>query len=79
MNGQRERKGLLPLNALATQRPGMRRPVESLHERWGLRGLSISSGAIYWGLAEVLGMDCLRVADTGDPSGDLLERLRMGY
>jgi len=79
VNRQRERKGLLPLNALATQRPGMRRPVEPFYERWGLRGLSISSGAIYWGLAEVLGMDCLRVADTGDPSGDLLERLRMGY
>jgi len=77
LNLERLRLGLLPLNALATQRPGRRRDLQPFPQRWGLRALSISSGPLYWGLAEVLGMDCLKVGDTGDPAEDLKERLRL--
>src|SRR4030042_3068184 len=67
---------LHPVNALVTQRAGKHKQLTSFNEKWGLRGLSISSGAIYWGLCTELGMDVIKVKDTGNIEEDLKYRLR---
>jgi len=77
LNRERERDGRLPANGLVTQRAGRLTPCPTLRERYGLRGLSIASGAMYAGLARFTGMDFLRVRDTGDPGADLAERIRL--
>ena len=50
INRDRTSRNLAPVNALVTQRAGKKRQLRPFRERWGLRGLSISSGAIYHGL-----------------------------
>jgi 2,3-bisphosphoglycerate-independent phosphoglycerate mutase len=77
INEEREQKGLVPINAVGTQRAGMRRDIVPFKEKWGLRGLSISSGAIYHGLCSVLGIGVHKVRDTENPGEDLLERLKI--
>jgi 2,3-bisphosphoglycerate-independent phosphoglycerate mutase len=74
-NRKRKGKGLLPLNALVTQRAGMLKKVSAFEQSYGLRGLSIASGLIYHGLAAYLKMDVRKAADTDDPGLDLAERL----
>lgn len=76
MNRERTAMNLLPINALVTQRAGKKRQLQPFKDKWGLRGLSISSGAIYWGLCEELGMDVVKVKDTGNIEEDLKYRLR---
>ncbi len=76
-NAQRARQGLPPVNGLVTQRAGRLTKVPSMAERFGLRGLTISSGAVYHGLARFLGMEVMAVKDTGDPGRDLARRLEM--
>jgi 2,3-bisphosphoglycerate-independent phosphoglycerate mutase len=77
INRDRISRNLPPVNALVTQRAGKYRALIPFSEKWGLRGLSISSGAIYWGLCEELGMDLIKVKDTGDIEEDLKYRLRL--
>jgi 2,3-bisphosphoglycerate-independent phosphoglycerate mutase len=77
INRDRISRNLPPVNALVTQRAGKHRPLTPFNEKWGLRGLSISSGAIYWGLCEELGMDVIKVKDTGNIEEDLKYRLRL--
>ena len=76
INRNRMSHNLPPANALVTQRPGMHNDLASFNDKWGLRGLSISSGAIYWGLCTELGMDVVKVKDTGNIEEDLKYRLR---
>ncbi len=76
VNRHRVANNWLPVNAVVTQRAGQKKKLEPFHERFGLRGLSISSGAIYWGLCSELGMDVLKVSDTGNIEEDLKYRLR---
>jgi len=76
INRHRLSRGLPPVNALVTQRPGRKKNLVSFREKYGLRGLSISSGAIYWGLCAELGMEVVRVEDTGNAEEDLKYRLR---
>lgn len=76
MNRYRISHNLPPVNAIVTQRAGKKRQLTPFIEKWGLRGLSISSGAIYWGLCEELGMDTTKVKDTGNVEEDLKYRLR---
>lgn len=76
INRQRIAKNLSPLNALVTQRAGKKRMLIPFREKWGLRGLSISSGPVYWGLCSELGMDTMKVKDTGNIEEDLKYRLR---
>ncbi len=76
VNVARRGQGLVALNGLVTQRPGRWLAVERFGERWGLRGLSIASGLVYWGLAEFLGLAVRKVKDSGEPGRDLAERLR---
>lgn len=77
VNSNRQIRKECPINALATQRPGRLMPVDSFHCRWGLRGLSISSGLIYWGLCNFLGMEVLKVHDSIDPGKDLADRIEL--
>jgi len=77
LNRERARKGMLPGNAVGTQRPGMKRNLPSMHEKWGLRCLSISSGPVYHGLCSLLGMENHRVAEKADPEKDLRHRLKL--
>ncbi|WP_207264334.1 alkaline phosphatase family protein [Desulfovibrio sp. Huiquan2017] len=76
-NRKRERAGLIPANGLVTQRAGRLKPCPTLRERYGLRGLSIATGAMYAGLARFTGMEFLQARDTGDPGADLAERIRL--
>jgi 2,3-bisphosphoglycerate-independent phosphoglycerate mutase len=77
VNKNRSSNNLPPVNCLVTQRPGKKKPLTSFREKWGLRGLSISSGPIYWGLCSELGMDVVKVEDTGNVEEDLKYRLRL--
>ncbi|EGB16532.1 phosphonopyruvate decarboxylase-related protein [Pseudodesulfovibrio mercurii] len=77
MNRAREQAGQVPADGLVTQRAGRLKPCPSLRERYGLRGLSIATGAMYAGLARFTGMEFLRARDTGDPGADLAERIRL--
>ena len=75
INRERIAKNLAPVNALVTQRAGKREKLTPFTEKWGLRGLSISSGPIYWGLCNELGIDTIKVKDTGNVEEDLKYRL----
>lgn len=79
LNRNRQKKNLLPINFLATQRAGKKRFLLPFYEKCGLLGLSISSGPIYWGLCKELGIDVIKVRDSGDPERDLRERLQLAY
>ena len=45
-------------------------------EKWGLKGLSISSGAVYHGLCSLLTIDVEKVKQIENPEEDLLARLK---
>lgn len=77
INAQRLKSGGLPVNGLVTQRSGQWLQVEPFSQRWGLKGLSIASSLMYWGLSSFLGMDSVKVKDSKDPGEDLAQRLRM--
>ncbi|MBI4684209.1 MAG: 2,3-bisphosphoglycerate-independent phosphoglycerate mutase [Nitrospirae bacterium] len=77
INKNRITRGLPPVNAIVTQRAGKRKKLPAFREMWGMRGLSISSGAIYWGLCSELGIDTIKVKDTGNVEEDLKYRLRL--
>jgi 2,3-bisphosphoglycerate-independent phosphoglycerate mutase len=79
VNLSRKKEGILPLNGLVTQRAGQLRTVSPLHERYGIRGISIASGIVYHGLGGYLGLDVRKVTDTGDPGRDIAERLRLAH
>jgi len=79
LNLGRKEKGLPPVNALATQRAGRKQPLTPFFEKWGLKALSIASLPIYWGLCRELGMEVSEVKDSGDPEGDLRERLSLAH
>lgn len=77
INRNRLASNFPPVNTLVTQRAGKRKNLTPFNEKWGLRGLSISSGAIYWGLCNELGMDVTKVKDTDNIEEDLKYRLRL--
>jgi 2,3-bisphosphoglycerate-independent phosphoglycerate mutase len=76
-NLDREKRGLIPANGLVTQRAGRLTRCPTLRDRYGLRGLSIATGAMYAGLARFMGMDFLMAEDTDDPGADLAARIRL--
>lgn len=78
-NEERKKKNLPPINILATQRAGRKRHLESFFERWGLKGVSIAAGPLYWGLCQEIGMDIIKEKESGDPEKDLRERLRQAH
>ncbi|MBI9075976.1 MAG: 2,3-bisphosphoglycerate-independent phosphoglycerate mutase [Desulfatibacillum sp.] len=75
VNKNRCARGESPANAVVTQRAGAYSGVEPFHHRWGIRGLSISSGAVYHGLARFLDMDVIKDSDTDQPGDDLARRV----
>jgi 2,3-bisphosphoglycerate-independent phosphoglycerate mutase len=77
VNTRRVREGLPPLNGLLTQRAGRLGKPLSFRDYTGLRGFSLASAPLYWGLCTYLGMDVRKVTDTADPARDLAERLRL--
>lgn len=79
VNLQRVREGLNPLNMVGLQRAGQWKGISPFAEKWGLKGLGITSGVLYHGLCSHLGMDIRKVHDTEDCEEDLLERLRIAY
>ena len=79
LNRERSKNGLPPINAVGTQRAGMLGVLPTFTDLWGLKGLLIASGAVYHGLGRVVGMETRKVKDTGNPGGDLRERLAMAY
>jgi 2,3-bisphosphoglycerate-independent phosphoglycerate mutase len=77
INKKRRAENLLPMNALVTQRAGKKKSLMPFREKWGMKGLSISSGPVYWGLCREVGMDLMKVRDTGNVEEDLKYRLRI--
>ena len=77
LNRERVRTGLVPVNAVGTQRAGMKHPILPFSEKWGLNCLSISSGAVYHGFCALLGIEHDRGAELADPEEDLRRRLQM--
>ena len=75
VNRERLARGLPPVTGLVTQRAGRLTSCPPFRARYGLRGLSIASGAMYAGLARFTGMDFHRAKDTDDPGRDLAERI----
>lgn len=72
----RDRLAGQPANALATQRAGkLEKPLQPFSSRFGLRGLSISAGIVYWGLGRLLGLDVIEATTSKDPGKDLDQRL----
>ncbi len=77
INRQLRERGAPEINALVTQRAGQWQQVQSFSQRWGLRGVSISSGLVYLGMASFLGLDTIRITDIPDPGRELAERLKL--
>lgn len=75
LNKARTGRGEPALNFFATQRAGQWHAVEPFSRRWGIRGLSIASGIVYWGLSRFLGLECEKVKDSDNPGADLAERI----
>lgn len=77
INRDRQEKGLFPVNAIVTQRPGQQMPITSFTEKWGLKSASTSSGPMYEGMCSLLEMENIKTIKTGDPEQDVREQLRM--
>jgi 2,3-bisphosphoglycerate-independent phosphoglycerate mutase len=77
VNQARTGANLPPLNGLVTQRAGRLKKITPFTEQFGLKGLSITSGAVFKGLSTYLGLNFLQVADTNDPQKDMAERLSL--
>jgi 2,3-bisphosphoglycerate-independent phosphoglycerate mutase len=75
LNGRRELAGQPPITGLVTQRAGRLRSVPPFFRRFGLRGLSIASGAVFRGLARHLGLDWQAPRDTGNLAEDFARDL----
>jgi 2,3-bisphosphoglycerate-independent phosphoglycerate mutase len=76
LNTERCQKELLPINGVGTQRAGIKSPLPAFRERWGLKGLSVSSGALYHGLCSLLTIEVQKIKQIENPEEDLRERLK---
>ncbi|MFO7558622.1 MAG: alkaline phosphatase family protein [Desulfobacterales bacterium] len=77
INRSRIKNGHLPLNGLVTQRSGQLKKPTPFTEKYGLRGLTIASGNVYWGLGKYLGLDVQKVQDTKNPGRDMSRRIQL--
>ena len=71
----RRQRGLAPVNALVTQRAGRMTKVPSFVSRTGLNGASIASGAMFQGLAKLIGLNIHDVPKDNDVEADFAARL----
>lgn len=77
LNKQRVKKGLLPANYLLLRGAGQFKETLSFKEKYGLKACCIAGGALYKGIAEVLGMKIIKVKGaTGLPDTDLKAKFR---
>ncbi len=76
INERRRHEGREPVNFLITQRGGALKDVEPFYKKWGMKGISIASGAVYRGLARYIGLDFHQAVDSDEPGRDLAERIR---
>lgn len=75
VNLSRIKSGLDPINGLVTQRAGQLKRVPSFSLQYGLKCLSISSGAVFKGMCSFLGMDFISGKDFDDPETEISFRL----
>lgn len=75
VNQARRRLGLLPANGLVTQRAGRIKHISSFSERYGLKGLSVSAGVLFKGMAAYLGLDFIRGEESDEPEEEIARRL----
>ncbi|WDN87326.1 2,3-bisphosphoglycerate-independent phosphoglycerate mutase [Desulfosarcina sp. BuS5] len=78
-NRMRTDKGKMPINGIVTQRSGRLKKITPFQVRYGLKGLSIASGLVYWGISTFVGMDIEKVTDTKDPADDMAKRLALAH
>ncbi|MBU2513209.1 phosphoglycerate mutase [bacterium] len=77
LNDVRRRQNRSLINGLVTQRAGQLKPILPFGQKNGIRGLSISSGPMYRGLASYVGLDFLEGHNSDNPEIDLKQRLAM--
>ncbi len=76
LNKQRIKKGLLPANYLLVRGAGQYKKSLSFQEKYGLRSCCIAGGALYKGIAKVLGMKIIKMKGaTGLPNTDLKAKI----
>lgn len=75
VNISRSQRGLSPINALVTQRAGRMGKVPSFTSRSGLNGVSVASGAMFQGLASLVGLDTYDVPKIREVEADFAARL----
>ena len=61
LNKEKERKGLLPANELLVRGAGLLRETLSFKEKYNLISCCLAGGALYKGIAKILGMDLIEV------------------
>jgi len=76
INSARREQGLNAINAIVTQRAGRLKKVPAMHDRYGLRSLSISSASIYRGIAGYIGMDSI-VLPSRPPEQDFTGKISL--
>lgn len=79
LNQARAQRGELLLNGLVTQRAGRLGRAPAFAKRFGMRGVSISNGVIFKGLAAYLGLEHVAPRETGDVEADFVEVLQLAY
>lgn len=79
VNKNRVTNGLDHASGMVTQRAGRLTKAEPFKEKYGLHGLMIASGPVYWGLGMFLGIDVEKVKDSGDPGNDMEQRLSLAH
>ncbi|MFQ5425865.1 MAG: alkaline phosphatase family protein [Gaiellales bacterium] len=75
VNEERRRRGLPALNVITLKWWGRPLPAPSFVHRHGLRGAIVGASTFLGGLAEVVGLDFVRVPETPDAGADLSDRL----
>lgn len=77
VNTARKARGLAAINGVVTQRAGMLKPVMPFTDRFGLRGASIASGAVFQGLGKYLGLEVFTAPQSGNLQNDFAASLGM--
>lgn len=75
VNQSRRLRGLDPINGLVTQRAGRIKTISPFSERYGLKGLSVSTGVLFKGMCSYLGLDFLRGEESENPEEEISGRL----
>ena len=62
-NLKRKKGGLLPANYLLIRGAGMKKNIPSFLKKYNLKACCIAGGALYKGIAKILGMDLIKVKE----------------